>query len=151
MIKWLFIIVISCNTAHAADIYRIRELFEVASTQESKNNELIELTKKYKLSQNPLYYAYHAAGIMSLANHTIWPFEKLNYFNKGKDMLEAAIKQDNSNIEIRFIRYSIQKNAPSLLGYYENMKTDRAYILKNINKSDWPESYKNKVKNNLSK
>lgn len=147
----LLFVVIACSiSANAVDINEIRTLFEQASEYETKNNRLIEETKKYSLSQSPLFYAYHAAGIMALANHTYWPLQKLNYFNEGKEKLEAAIKRDPYNVEIRFIRYSIQKNAPSFLGYYSKIESDKKYILSNLHQSTWSESYKSKVKKSLN-
>ncbi len=35
------------------------------------------------------------------------------------------------NIEIRFIRLSVQKNAPSFLGYNKNIKEDQLFIENN--------------------
>ena len=33
-----------------------------------------------------------------------------------------------NNLEIRFIRLSVQRNAPRFLGYYDNLKTDEEFI-----------------------
>ncbi|WP_070138311.1 hypothetical protein [Crocinitomix algicola] len=146
----VFLILGLTEYVYASDIVRIRTLFEQANLDEEKNNELINLTKPYSLSKNPLYYAYYAAGVMSLANHTYWPLQKLDYFNEGKEMLEKAIARDSRNVEIRFIRYSIQKNAPSFLGYSGNIEADRKFILDNLNTSTWSAAYKKKIKQNLS-
>jgi len=86
-----------------------------------------------------------------MANHVMWPGTKLAYFNEGKEKLEKAVNYALTNVEIRFIRYAIQVGAPAMLGYYQNVSEDKAYILKNINKSDWTEGYKKEVIEFLNK
>ena len=36
---------------------------------------------------------------------------------KGKNHLKKCIKADNENIEIRYLRFTIQTNVPAFLGY----------------------------------
>lgn len=72
------------------------------------------------------------------ALETIWakyvgnPFSKLSTFNKGKEKLEKAVKNAPDNLEIRYLRLSVQKNAPSILGYDKAIKTDAEFLRKNI-------------------
>jgi len=54
----------------------------------------------------------------------------LKTFNSGKQNIDAALGLDPENVEIRFIRLSVQKNAPSFLGYNSNIKEDSDFIKK---------------------
>ena len=56
------------------------------------------------------------------------PIDKLIYFNKGKKLLEDAINQDPYSIELKFLRYSIQKNLPKFLLYYDNIEKDLNFV-----------------------
>ena len=56
---------------------------------------------------------------------------KLTTFKKGKKNIELAISKEPENVEIRYIRFSVQKNAPSFLGYNNNLKEDRDFLVKN--------------------
>lgn len=82
-------------------------------------------------SNNPVELAYLGAFRTIWAKHTLNPFKKLQSFNRGKDAIEEAVRQSPENVEIRFIRLSIQQNAPSLLGYRDNIKEDREHIIAN--------------------
>lgn len=78
---------------------------------------------------NNVYLAYLGAFQAIWANHTINPIEKLNTFNKGKNNIDKALKMSEDNIEIRFIRYSIQKKTPAFLGYKDALQIDKDFLL----------------------
>lgn len=73
---------------------------------------------------SPLYQAYLGGYRAMWAKHILNPISKLNTFNKGKKDIEAAILADPSNIELRFVRLSVQKNCPSFLGYNSHIQID---------------------------
>ena len=64
------------------------------------------------------------------------PLNKYSYFNKGKKLLEDAIKKEPNNIEIRLMRLISQEKTPSFLGYNKNIESDRNFIIKNYKNSD---------------
>lgn len=51
-------------------------------------------------------------------------------------MLEKAVSRDSSNLEIRFLRYSIQKNLPSFLDYKGNIIADERFLLEKTSESN---------------
>ena len=71
---------------------------------------------------------------MLMAKHVINPFSKLSYFKKGKLMLENAIKADYTNVELRFLRYTIQTNVPGFLNYTSEKNLDRTFIAQSLPK-----------------
>jgi len=133
------------------DVKTLRNLFSIANVDQTANEKLLKLTASYTLKENPLYYAYNAAAEMSMANHAFWPTTKYDHFTKGKAKLEKAVYYDFQNVEIRFIRYSVQKGAPALVDYNQNMAEDKAYILAHIDESDWSAAYKKEIKAFLNK
>lgn len=79
----------------------------------------------------------YLGGLQTIwAQHVFSPISKLSTFNKGKDNIEKAIKMEPADIELRFIRLSVQKNAPSFLGYNSNIIEDREFIKNNYDKVD---------------
>ncbi|WP_304342808.1 hypothetical protein [Chryseobacterium koreense] len=82
-------------------------------------------------NSSAVYLGYLGAYQTIWANHVFSPLEKLNTFKKGKKNIEQAIKEQPKNAELRFIRFSVQKNAPSFLGYRSNLKEDEEFIRKN--------------------
>lgn len=130
---------------------KLRSLLEVASTSEQANKDLLALTKSASLKENALHYAYHSAALTTMANHVFWPTEKLSYFNEGKEKLEKAVNFDLQNVEIRFIRYSVQAGSPSMVGYKSKMAEDKQFILSHLNEFKATEVYKQKIKQFLNK
>lgn len=73
----------------------------------------------------------YAGGVtMLMAKSTANPFSKMEYFKSGKKLLEDAISHNKNDIELRFLRFAIQDNLPSMLGYNENLEEDKGYIMK---------------------
>lgn len=72
--------------------------------------------------------AYLGAYQKIWANHVFNPLSKLATFKKGKNNIELAISKEPENVEIRYIRFSVQKNAPSFLGFNNNIKEDRDFL-----------------------
>lgn len=108
------------------DVAFLRDLFIRATAEEEKARQLILETEREK--NNALVMGYHGAGKMLMAKFYFNPFTKLSSFNKGKTLLEAAIESDADNPELRFLRMSIQQNAPAFLGYHDNISEDEKYI-----------------------
>jgi len=130
----------------SAQMSDVRDLFARASEDVEANEQLLEMTSGYTLEYNPVMYAYRGAAEMTYANHIIWPVSKYNWFYDGKDKLQQAIVLEPKNVELRWIRYCIQRNCPTFLGYNEDLKKDKAYILDNLEKSGWSKAYQKEVK-----
>jgi hypothetical protein len=89
-------------------------------------------TKINQLSPtDPIVMAYKGAITATKANFSKQKEEKLKLFSAGKKMLEQAIEKDTTNIELRFLRFTIQSNSPKVLGYYKQLQSDKKYILVN--------------------
>lgn len=67
-----------------------------------------------------------------MANHVFNPVTKLRYFNNGKSILENAIAKAPANTELRYLRLTIQLNAPSFLGYNKMIEADKMFLQKNV-------------------
>ncbi|MPT36245.1 MAG: hypothetical protein E2604_14450 [Flavobacterium sp.] len=91
------------------------------------------LTQLQTKNGNSVYLAYRGAFKTIWASHPINPIVKLNAFNKGKKDIENAVKESPDNVEIRFIRLSIQQNCPSFLGYNNEIEQDLQFIHANKN------------------
>lgn len=77
---------------------------------------------------DPLTMAYKGVATAMYAEVAGEVSEKLDYFNRGKQMLESAVNSDWYNAEIRFLRFSVQAEAPFFLGYRGKLEED-AYVI----------------------
>lgn len=110
------------------EIETVRKNYSSAAANELVCDAMIIELKKNKNSTVLLGYL---GGFQTVwANHVFNPVSKLNTFNEGKRNIEKAIKSDPNSLELRFVRLSVQKNAPSFLGYSSEIEEDERFIKK---------------------
>lgn len=97
--------------------------------------KLTAFLTKYKGDDIETGKPYLYCGIMQMANYTINPYRKLDYFNKGREALEKHISRNPDHIDARYVRVLIQSKAPRILNYYKNIQADISFIKKNIETS----------------
>ncbi len=123
-----FVLILSEVCADILDDVR-KNYGKMALNEELCKSAISEFERTKNNSATHLGYLGGLQTIM--ANHVFSPVSKLNTFNKGKKNKEQAIKEEPDNAELRFIRLSVQKNAPWFLGYQSNIKEDTEFIHKN--------------------
>ncbi|MBC7695670.1 MAG: hypothetical protein H7141_09520 [Burkholderiales bacterium] len=109
----------------------IRSLFYRATKSPTSADSLQLLLFKTS-TKNPLIIGYQGMSQMMLCLHTYNPYTKLSYFHKGKTLLENAINNDPKNIELRFLRLTVQLNTPSVLMYKTNIEEDKRTIFNGV-------------------
>ena len=132
MLSLIFFFTVSFSSASVpppATLPEIRSMYLKANDHEKICKEMLALLKPYDESNNPLFLGYKAGANMIMAKHVKNPISKMSWFNKGKKMLEAAIKADTKDVELRCLRFGIQSNVPSFLNYKENINHDKKFIL----------------------
>jgi hypothetical protein len=118
-------------TAQNPQLEKVRNLYGQAAEKEDAARQLLALTEK-KTADEPVMLGYRAAGHMMMAKHVGNPFKKMSHFNKGKDYLSTAIEADRQNLELRFLRFAVQAEAPGFLGYRQNLQEDKTLLLKGV-------------------
>ncbi len=113
-------------SAFGLELDYLRANYDQAVTDKALCSKLIE--ELTKTSPTPVYLAY-LGGLQTIwANHVFSPISKLHTFNQGKQNIERAVAAEPDNAEIRYVRLSIQKNAPSFLGYHSMIGTDETFL-----------------------
>jgi hypothetical protein len=118
-------------TGQNSQLEKYRELYGRAAEEEKAARQLLAVTEKSS-SAEPVMLGYRAAGHMMMAKHVGNPFKKMSHFNKGKDFLTSAIGADRSNLELRFLRFAVQAEAPGFLGYRSNLEEDKLLLLRGV-------------------
>ncbi|MEL7145015.1 MAG: hypothetical protein AAFO69_01500, partial [Bacteroidota bacterium] len=80
-------------------------------------------------SPTAVQQAYQAASFALLAKKTWNPIEKISSMNRYGKLMDKAIANAPDNIEIRFLRLSIDHNTPMVMGRHRNVVIDKAQIL----------------------
>lgn len=116
----------------ANQIDEIRNLFNTAHASQEDCQSLLDLTA---LSSDSLHKAYHAAATMVSSKFIVNPFKIGAVFRTGKNDLEDLISEHFDDVEMHFLRYTIQLNTPKFIGYHRNIDADRT-ILRDYLKSN---------------
>lgn len=120
----------------AQNVLEFRDYLQNGENSEEVSKTLISKSKSaYETTKKPIYQAFYAVGNFFMAKHAGNPISKYSYFNKGKKMLEEAVKKEPNNIEIRLMRYISQEKTPRFLGYSANLQSDKEFIIKNYKNS----------------
>jgi hypothetical protein len=125
----LFLFTCFTLTIHANELNKIRALYFEAGKDSKKSEQLIKAIPEDKAVKDPLLKAYRGTALTISADNSMNPFEKLSVFNKGKVLLEDAIKTEPANTEMRFLRFSVQSECPSFLNYSMNIDEDKNHLL----------------------
>ena len=144
MKKLISFFVLLCSfLSYGNDIEKIREIYFFSDKDENICDS-ISLLLKGMDTENNLVLAYRGANTLLYCTKTNNVFKKFSYFEKGKYMIEQAIKNEPKNVEIAFLRYINQKNTPWYLNYKKNIKEDYKFIIQNISIIN-DQKFRNKV------
>lgn len=137
-IALIFILSLNLQLAHASDFNynEIRHLYVEATDNEEDCHKLFKLTEASTLEENAIAYSYHAVSKMLRSKFSLNILYKYSEFNSGKEMLEKAISSNPNNLELRFLRYCIQKNVPGILNYNDNLDSDSVFISTHLQSKD---------------
>ncbi len=119
--------------AQTLPIENARNEFFAFDKSENAALKLYKSLENRDISNDPVLLAYRGAASAASAASVRGPWNKLEYFNRGKNELEKAVSLKPLEAEIRFLRLATQVNAPAFLGYSGDKKYDKAIILQTMN------------------
>jgi hypothetical protein len=128
MILIVGIFLLSMASGFANDLPDIRKDYYNAINNE-KAAEKLYLNLKARNSSEPIILAYLGSAQAIRARHSFNPYNKVTYLKSGLKTLETAVKSSPQDLEIRFLRFSLEHYIPSFLGYSKHLETDRAKII----------------------
>lgn len=165
----LFCFLCVSGISQTINIETLRNDYYKVDTDSIACAKLYKKIKDQTFSDNTMQ-GYKGAITASMANHSKNKQEKIKLFNSGKKLLEESIKADSSNVELLFLRLTIQSSCPKALGYNSKIEKDKSFIITHIdtvknslikkriieflltsNRITLTESEKNKLKTNQPK
>jgi hypothetical protein len=81
------------------------------------------------------------------AKHSWNPYNKIKYVNQSLKTLQKAIDMDKENLEIRFMRFSIEFYTPSFLGFSKDLAQDKKEIVKHYQNENFGLADRELIKN----
>ncbi|MET3114349.1 hypothetical protein AAKU52_002083 [Pedobacter sp. CG_S7] len=131
LLIFTFLMPLSANDVDKNAIIKIRDLLLKAADSRKANKDLKAVLANYSNS-NTLINGYRGAAVMIEAKHMFNPLSRWNKFKQGKELIEDAIKKDGENYELRYLRFAIQTTIPAVLGYSENINTDKKMLINQL-------------------
>lgn len=131
ILLWLCLLPFGVHGIQTLDLTKVRALYHTAPDIEQDAIQLNSLMLHVDTTKDPVLICYKGANEMIQAKYSFNPITKLNKVNKGRSLIQQAFKRDTLNLEIRFIRYSIQSNLPTFLGYHQELGADKKFLLDN--------------------
>lgn len=107
----------------------VRDAFYSVSEEKAESEHLLEAIVAAGNEAPNVLLAYKGMYYMLQARELFNPYSKWASFRKGKILLDRAIDRDADNAEMRLLRLSAQINAPSFLGYNNNIEADKRVLL----------------------
>lgn len=126
MKNWLvgIFLMLGCMV-NAQNLRDLRGSLLEAKESEKVTFRLIATAKKgFEKSKVKTYRGYEAVGYFFMANHVFNPIKKLQYFKKGRNLLEAAIEAAPNDLELSVLRLKSQEEMLSILGYSSDINAD---------------------------
>lgn len=121
------------------DLTACRRLLDLSFADAKTANQFYDQLKAVKENDAPVMVGFRAMSEFMLCKHLLNPISRLSHFNRGKKLLESAIKRDRDSAELLFFRLTTQCNVPSVLNYHTKINTDKQSLisyLKNDKHSD---------------
>ncbi|WP_426274478.1 hypothetical protein ACN9MN_10115 [Chryseobacterium sp. S-02] len=111
----------------------LRESYAKANSSNSNTEAFINIAEKTSGSDAVIQGYKAAAKIMEAK---ITKSNRKALVKSGATNLEAVIKSNPNNAELRMIRMSVQENIPKIVGYRGSLKDDKAFLLNNYSKQN---------------
>lgn len=111
------------------DVKNIKIAVYRAIESSSVTDSLYRALKSGK-TESPLIVAYIGTLEALKAKHSWNPYNKIRYVSLSQKTMKKAVEQEPSNLEIRFMRFSIQHHTPSFLGFSKDLEEDRKAIVR---------------------
>jgi hypothetical protein len=139
VIFWGVVLLLSFGQVVKADepnLRHIRSLLVVCMNNSKTTDSLYKSLSAVK-PRTGVITAY--LGTLSACKAKLsWnPYMKVKHLNNAEATYKTAINADPHNIEIRFLRFSVEHNVPGFLGFNKDLTTDRDEIITQLDKKNY--------------
>ena len=105
-----------------------RRLYLEAVKTETAATQLEQQTRSWQ-GKEALMQAYQGVALALKAKYSYNPYTKVSAVKEGSALLNAAVNRAATDTEIRFLRYSVEVNTPSMVGISTHLAADKAHML----------------------
>ncbi|WP_285008553.1 hypothetical protein [Pedobacter faecalis] len=110
----------------------VRSLYNQAAVNRKSADKLLKLLTDADVDRTPVLLCYKGAAQMLQAKYAFSPISKLSWFKKGRNLIEEAIARNPEDLEMRYLRFTIQTNLPAVLGYSDDIQEDKQLLVNRV-------------------
>lgn len=118
------------------DIRQIHLEYFAAVNNQAKAEQFYLKLKKLKPA-DPLLQAYYGSAQAVRARYALNPYNKITYLKGGLRTLNSSVVKSPANLEIRFLRFSLQHYIPPFLGMNKHLNEDKKQIIELVRKKQY--------------
>ncbi|MDO4727455.1 MAG: hypothetical protein Q4B43_00460 [Bacteroidota bacterium] len=128
------VLVIVCYLLSAININLsdVRKLYIQVHNSIDKQHEFVALLQNVNDSTVELK-AYKAVARI-IESKSLKGKQRTDLFRQATQMLDKAVEEDSTNLEVRLIRLSVQEHLPKFLNYNKSINDDVQFINANLKK-----------------
>lgn len=115
------------------NVSSVRKEYKEAVLSKEKTELLYNKLAIVSKSDNKVLVAYKGAVTALMAQYELGVKNKKEKLKEGISLVEYAVETKPNNIEVRFIRLTIQQNIPKFLKYNKDREEDEQFVLDKIN------------------
>ena len=118
------------------DLKALRQQMLVALNSSATTDSLYNSLGKLRV-KSPVVLGYMGGLDALKAKHAWNPYSKIRFLSASENVLQQAINADPHNIEIRFVRFSIEYHLPGFLGMAKNLADDRDEMIRQLTNKNY--------------
>ena len=127
---FLTITTLVSTEANPYAVHQLRRHYQQAAASKEAGEKFHKLMASYD-KQDAVVLAYKAAAEAIRARDASM-FNKLTYVQQAGKLFDQAVKLDDDNAEIRFLRLSVESNLPGFLGMSPHVEEDRQFLVSTL-------------------
>ncbi|RYE20670.1 MAG: hypothetical protein EOP42_27105 [Sphingobacteriaceae bacterium] len=139
LILWFFCgsgFCLNTNPIQKLDISKIRKDMLRAITSAKVTDSLY--SNLQTINKKPALVIAHFGALEALKAKNSWnPYNKFRYLNLSGKTVQQAVNASPNDMEIRFVRFSIQTNLPHFLGLAKDLDADKNQILHQLKQKNY--------------
>lgn len=149
MIRIMFLILLLPVSVLSTELDKVRAEFYEAVENKAVAEKFCE---RMKLQQgiSAVHLAYYGSAQTLLGKHAWNPYQKLAHLRSGMQVISRATKKAPDDLEIRFLRFSIEHYLPAFLGMSKHLDEDRKKIVSLVQRRQYGSLSRDVLKNMVS-
>ena len=131
LLTGLFFITVLTQTNFTYKVPELRKTYYQASKDKNTYEKLHQHLSNYKGTD--LVVQGFRAGLEGMGAKYAWgPYAKLRHVRNSARMFEEILEKDPANVEVRFLRYTVEYYIPRYLLMSGNLQDDKKVIFSNL-------------------